>query len=156
MASSVTERSKDVEIRRLLDFAFSHELGTVGIHADSGATPHDAKSGLSVAEIADKNEFGRAQERIPQRSFVRGWFDENQEALHARLKGKLALALLAKSTVAKAVEASMKEFAESMKQRIRNRIPPRNARRTLAKKIGDTPLIDTRVMINSIQGRHRG
>lgn len=123
---------------------------TVGIHGAEGGTAKREAPELTVADVASFHEFGRG---VPQRSFIRGWFDErvreNRELLLSQLKrvaaGKLTLDV-AMQRVALKMEASVR-------QRIRAHIPPPLAPVTIARKGSSTPLIDTGQLVSSIRAK---
>lgn len=147
---------------------------TVGIHADAGAQPHqvandiapvvanDIDRALTVAEVGTFHEFGVGPFRmrggglhpgIPQRSFIRGWFDEQQSFIVATLQSQLALVIAGKVTAEKAGARIALAFEGSMKQRISRGIPPPNAPRTIAEKGSSKPLIHRGQLRNAIRAR---
>lgn len=154
---------------------------TVGVHADDGAKAHevandvgpanDTGSGLSVADIATIHEFGCGpftvrgsfdadggmsgyeHPGIPQRSFVRAWFDESQPFIAQTLVSQMALVVAGKLTPEVAGERIALAFEGSMKQRISRGIPPPNAPSTIARKGSSKPLIDTGQLRNAIRAR---
>lgn len=148
---------------------------TVGVHADDGAQRHEAANDtsedLTVAEIATIHEFGcgpfivrgsfdddggmsgHEHPGIPQRSFVRAWFDESQEFIAQTLTSQMALVVAGKLTPEVAAQRIALAFEGSMKQRISRGIPPPNAESTKAKKGSSTPLIDKGQLRNAIRAR---
>lgn len=126
---------------------------TVGIHGAEGAAAHGETKGepLTVAQVGAFHEFGTS--RVPQRSFVRGWFDESQAEIAELLRSQLALAAAGKLTVEQALERVALKCEASMKKRIRNRIPPPLAPETIARKGSSVPLIDTGQLRNSIRAK---
>ena len=117
---------------------------SIGIHAAEGDKT-DGDSTRSVLEVAIWNEFGTS--RIPSRSFLRGWFDENE----AQIYGKWG------SICAKGLDkdVAMEQFASGavgqIQVRVSNRIPPANAPSTLRQKAPkDVPLIRTGQLRSSI------
>lgn len=148
---------------------------TVGVHADDGAQPHevandttpgaanDTERALTVAEIATIHEFGLPGPfptrsggvfpGIPQRSFIRAWFDEQQEFIAKTLTSQMALVVAGKLTPEVAGQRIALAFEGSMKQRISRGIPPPNARRTILAKGSSKPLIDTGQLRNAIRAR---
>lgn len=122
---------------------------SVGVHADDGAQGHT--EGLSVADIATFHEFGT--QTVPQRSFIRAWFDEKQEEIQAILKAELSQAATGKRPLAQALDRAALRLEGSVKERIRQRIPPPLAPATIARKGSDVPLIDRGQLRNSIRGR---
>ncbi|MEY4548250.1 MAG: hypothetical protein RL685_4445 [Pseudomonadota bacterium] len=156
---------------------------TVGVHADDGAASHqaandvrpevanDTTDSLTVAEVATFHEFGVGpftvttgfdadgaatgyeHPGIPQRSFIRAWFDESQELIVATLQSQLALVVAGKLSAEQAAERIGLVFEGSVKQRISRGIPPPNARSTIERKGSSKPLIDTGQLRNAIRAR---
>lgn len=148
---------------------------TVGVHADAAAQPHevandtspgaanDTERALTIGEIATIHEFGLPGPfptrnggvfpGIPQRSFIRAWFDEQQPFIAQTLTSQMALVVAGKITPEVAGERIALAFESSMKQRISRGIPPPNAPRTIAAKRSSKPLIDKGQLRNAIRAR---
>jgi hypothetical protein len=147
---------------------------TVGVHADDGAEDHlgggsfaddgavESSSGLTVAEVGGFHEFGvsafqlpsgAVHPGIPQRSFIRAWFDESQAFIAETLQSQMALVVAGKLTAEKAGERIALAFEGSVKQRIARGIPPPNAPATIEAKRSSKPLIDTGQLRNAVRGR---
>ena len=156
---------------------------TVGVHADDGAAPHevandvspgaanDTSSGLTVAEVATFHEFGVSpftvvsgfdedgaasgyeHPGVPQRSFIRAWFDESQPFIAQTLVSQMQLVVAGKLTPEQAGERIALAFEGSMKQRISRGIPPPNAPSTIARKRSSKPLIHTGQLRGAIRAR---
>lgn len=144
---------------------------TVGVHADAGAEKHvppaapsavandtqaaandtGSRADLTVADVATFNEFGTS--RIPQRSFIRAWFDESQDFIAKTLQSQMRLVLAGKLDAETAAERIALACEGSMKQRISRGIPPPNAPATIARKGSSKPLIHTGQLRNAIRGR---
>jgi hypothetical protein len=134
---------------------------TIGIHASEGQEIHDdatfAEDGalepgkaLTVAELGAIHEFGLG---VPQRSFIRGWFDESIERNRELLNSQLKLVVAGKLPLAQALERVALKCEADVKRRIRNRIPPPNAPATIAKKGSSVPLIASGQLRASIRGK---
>ncbi len=137
---------------------------TVGIHAaegdaiDGGSFADDGAvefpdAQLTVAEVASINEFGLG---VPERSFIRGWFDESQRELADLARSQTQLAIAGKITGLQAAERIALKAEASVKRRIRNRgngAYPANAASTIAKKGSSVPLIDTGQWRSAIRGK---
>ena len=126
---------------------------TVGVHAADGDAQHDTRSprvDLSISELATIHEFGLG---APQRSFIRAWFDEQQDSIQSTLKSQVALAQAGKIPIQAALERCALAFEGAMKKRIARGIPPPNAASTIARKGSSKPLIDTGQLRNAIRGR---
>jgi hypothetical protein len=75
--------SKDERVRELA--AWNGMIVTVGIHGSDGATLEEG--GLTLAQIMTVHEFGSDDGTIPQRSWLRAWFDESQGMIEGLIKG---------------------------------------------------------------------
>jgi hypothetical protein len=69
-------------LMRALGEGKAEHAATVGVHADEGSKVHEG--GITNAEVAAIHEFGAEYEDeggnkkgVPQRSFIRDWYDEN-------------------------------------------------------------------------------
>ncbi len=149
-------------------------LITVGVHGDDGAEDHlggtsfaddgalESSAGLTVAQVGTWNEFGvepfqlksgAVHPGIPQRSFIRAWFDENQPFIAGTLQSQLKLVVAGKLTAEKAGERIALAFEGSVKQRISRGIPPPNAPATIEAKGSSKPLINRGQLRNAVRGR---
>lgn len=147
---------------------------TVGIHGDDGSERHaanDSTNELTVADIGTFHEFGvgpfqvtggfsgdgalggHEHPGIPQRSFIRAWYDENHDFIAKTMQAQMKLAISGKITPEVAAERIALAFEGSVKQRISRGIPPPNAQSTIERKGSSKPLIDTGQLRNSIRGR---
>lgn len=135
---------------------------TVGIHADEGDAMHagavfaedgalEPSGDLTVADVATFHEFGTRT--IPQRSFIRAWFDENQAFIAETLQKQFAQVANGKRPVEQAAERCALAFEGSVKQRISRGIPPPLAASTIARKGSSKPLIDTGQLRNAVRGK---
>lgn len=120
---------------------------TVGVHSDKGGDQHDG--GLTVAELASIHEFGLG---VPERSFIRGWFDENREKLPEAIRVELEQAI-AEGDPTLAFERLAVTIQGSIQQRISNGIDPELADETIIRKGSSTPLIDTEHLRSSVTTR---
>ncbi len=115
---------------------------TVGIHAVDGKEPHaGGQFGETVADIAALSEFGAPG--IPQRSFLRAWFDENQAKTKEATKRMAQSVLKGKRTRAQAIELLAQSFVGQIQRRIAQGIAPPNSPITIALKGSSTPIIET-------------
>lgn len=119
---------------------------TVGIHSSDGGNAE--ANGATVLEVAIWNEFGTS--RIPSRSFLRAWFDLNQEK--AKREWQVLMKSVAKGqrTLEEALEVFGLRVVGEIQARIAAGIQPANAESTIARKGSDKPLIDTGVLRSSI------
>jgi hypothetical protein len=120
---------------------------TVGIHEEEGAEEHGE---LTTAEVGAIHEFGLG---VPQRSFVRGYFDEHaneiQEAQDVALENILAGA----DPQTEAARLGLK-LESGIKQRILARIDPPLAESTKRRRGEDAvPLVDTSQLLGAIRSK---
>ena len=124
----------------------------VGILTDSTKSVREGltEEVLSLVEVAYRNEFGDPANRIPQRSFIRAWVDENTEQID-RLRTVLAKQVYEGKINS---ETAMQRFGAwcvgGVQRRMAAGIPPPNAERTIREKGSSTPLIDTGQLRSSI------
>lgn len=119
----------------------------VGIFEREGSAPHDDDA-LTILEVASMHEFGT--DTIPQRSFLRAWFDEHLERAREALRRLLVQALEGKITPEQAVERFGLWVKGEIQKRIAQGIPPPLAESTIEKKGSSVPLVDTGQLRSSI------
>jgi len=117
----------------------------VGILADAGAEDH---GGISMADVATFHEFGT--ETIPQRSFIRGWFDEQEASNRAAIRTQYKRVLKGELTVDEAFGQLGALFVARIQQRIVDRIQPPLKAKTIQRKASDVPLVDTGQLKSSV------
>lgn len=131
----------------------------VGVLDDGGAGSEVRDGGYSNAEIAAIHEFGSADGRIPERSFIRSTFEANREKYQANLKTLLRQVLDGKQTIPNAFNLIGARIAADIKKRVTTGapIPPPNAPAVAARKarLGKNggvvrTLVDTGRMIASV------
>ncbi len=97
-------------------------------------------SELTVADVGTIHEFGLG---VPQRSFIRGWYDENQ-AENTRIVSILQKQVLRGEVTQQVALARFGlKCVGDIQRRIVDGIPPALAPSTIAKKGSSTPLVDT-------------
>jgi hypothetical protein len=147
---------------------------TVGVHGDDGADTHtgggsfaedgavEGSGSLTVAQVAAFHEFGvppfqlpsgAVHPGIPQRSFIRGWFDESQPFIAETLRSQMKLVVAGKLTTEKAMARIALAFEGSVKQRIARGIPPPLSPVTIAMKGSSKALIDKGQLRAAVRGR---
>lgn len=135
---------------------------TVGVHGTEGGELHDGAtfaddgalelpSDLTVADVASFHEFGTRN--VPQRSFIRGWFDEQIDVNRELLRTALTEVVSGKRPLQQALERVALKMEANVKRRIRNRIPPPLKPETIARKGSSVPLIDTGQLRASIRAK---
>ena len=120
---------------------------TVGVHEVAGQEIHPGTT-LTVAELATIHEFGT--DTIPERSFLRAWFDENRERCHEAVKRMAQSVMRGERSREDAIEILGQTFVAQIQKRIAKGIPPPNSPATIAAKGSSTPLIDTGILRTSI------
>lgn len=107
---------------------------------DKAQAEHKGTPGLTVAEVGTFHEFGLG---VPQRSFIRGWYDESVE------ENKRTMAVLQKQVLRGQVseEQALARFGAKcvgdIQKRIVDGIEPPLAESTVKRKGSSTPLVDT-------------
>jgi hypothetical protein len=146
-AGGVTIRDRDTGLKDLLKRFAPGVVGvTVGVHESEGSAEHGEATVLDVALF---NEFGT--EDIPERSFIRAWSDENEEANRGRLKA-VAEAVFKKNVPS--IEVGLARFGVfcvgDVQKRIASGLSPALAPATVQRKGSSVPLIDTGQLRSSI------
>lgn len=119
-------------------------VGVLGAKADK----EHADSGLTVGELATLHEFGLG---VPERSFLRAWFDQDREKIVEALRAAHKQVLLGKLTPRRAAEILGMRFAGQVQQFISDgRVKPPLTEQTIKKKQSSVPLIDTGQLRSSI------
>ena len=121
----------------------------VGIFESDGSKLYE--DAVTVLEVAIWNEFGT--DKIPERSFIRAWFDENEEKCREGVRRMAEAVLAGKYTPEQALELLGAKFVGEIQKRIANGIPPPNAASTVARKGSDTPLVDKGQLRSAITQR---
>lgn len=143
---------KDKGLKRVLHTAaqLSRSRGAgvkVGIQ---GQAAQRTTSGPDNIQIGIWNEFGTADGRVPERSFLRGTVDQNAEK-YAKVKEKLAGQVVDGHLALESALALLGEVVvKDVRARIVAGIPPPNAPSTVAAKGSSTPLINTGQLVRSI------
>jgi hypothetical protein len=111
----------------------------VGVQGKKGIERHKG-SILTVAEIAELHEFGLG---VPERSWLRAWFDENQAEIREDIRKVGRGILLGRFTRERGLEILGLKYVGQIQRRIASNIPPPLAPATIAKKGSSVALIDT-------------
>lgn len=119
----------------------------VGI-LESKADEADGKDGATLIDVATWAEFGTETE--PARSFLRAFFDENQERCRTAIKILLQKVVAGTLTREQALDQFGLWAVGQIQKRIVAGIAPQNAPSTIEKKGSDKPLIDTGTMKSAI------
>lgn len=111
-----------------------------------GEPGHD---GVPMVTIAAANEFGT--DSIPERSFVRSSFDENQRPYHQMMSGLASDIYRGTTTVKLALSVAGERIQADIQKKITDIRTPPNAPSTIAQKGTDNPLIDDGDLRRSIR-----
>lgn len=141
-------------VKRVFGMAKTKTRIDVGVLEGKADEPHggeDVDQAVTVLQVAIWNEFGT--ERIEARSFIRGWFDENEANLRRELVTLLQLVVAGQRTKEQVLEMLGMRAVGQIQARIAAGISPPNKPSTVAAKGSSTPLIDTGTLRSSITYR---
>ena len=121
-----------------------------GLVREQGEIPKSNSNSLTVAAVALFNEFGL---KVPERSFLRSTFDEQNKKWVRNLTNQIN-AVLYRGADAKTLLQKLGIFMEKdIKKKIMSGDFVPNAPRTIARKKSSKPLIDTSQMLTSIKNK---
>lgn len=103
-----------------------------------------------MAFIAEIHEFGLG---VPERSFIRAWFDANQDKIKKAIAAAMQQVIKGKYTKEVALERLGALFASQIQARISSNIPPPLAPSTIKRKGSSVALIDTGQLRSAITYR---
>ena len=140
----MTVTVRDHGAAKMVNLSAEHGSVKVGIMAGKGATVE--KGGITVLQVGTFHEFGLG---VPERSFIRAWFDGNLPEI------KKTLADLVDDVDSPAEFEQMLEIfglwaVGQIQQRIADGIEPPLKEATIRRKGSSTPLIDTGQLRSSI------
>lgn len=146
----MTVRDLDKGYKKLVAriFQFGAPKISVGIHEADGDQPHGDGGGLRMIDIATIHEFGLGN--VPERSFIRAWFDENQDRAREGLRRLLQSVVSGKRTPEQAIDTFAQWCVGQIQKRIAQGIAPPLSARRIAEKGSSVPLIDTGQLRSSI------
>lgn len=125
----------------------------IGIQSDAGTEPD---SGVDLVDIAYWNHFGTSDGRIPARPFIKQAVDRHRHKIDAMISEEYDKIKAGTSNTETALKR-IGEFVEGLiKQDIGAKLYKPNApatirQKTVGGKVGDTPLINTGHLRNSIR-----
>lgn len=122
---------------------------TVGVHSGDADHTHGDGEGTTIGDVAAWMEFGT--QTVPQRSFVRGWFDERQEFITGTIRAQFQQVLDGRRTIEQASERVALALEGDVKQRILTNIPPPLKPATIARKGSSLALVDSGQLRNAIR-----
>lgn len=120
---------------------------TVGIHEEDN---DGREGGETVAQVASYHEFGAG---VPQRSFLRSYFDESESQINEFLESATESILNGDNAKA-ALGVAAVQIEGGVKEKILNRLSPDLSKSTKRKRgEGAVPLVDTAQTIGAIRGK---
>lgn len=134
----------------------------VGVFGSEGDAQHKGGAAMSLAALATIHEFGALIKdkagnvvgEIPARSFIRAWFDENEERVHAFFASRLVKLGPAKWDLS--LEQTALWIQAEIQRRIRRGIAPKLAKSTVDRKGSSKPLIDSGALLAGILAKVNG
>ncbi len=131
---------------------------SIGVHAKEGAAEKKTREGdesMTVLDVAIINEFGLG---VPERPFLRNWFDQNRSANTEALRKAIRLVLAGKMPLEQALELVGLRYVGGLQKAIAGRTLnlKENAPQTIAEKGSSTPLIDIGQLRQSLTHLVRG
>jgi hypothetical protein len=141
---------RDLGAKKLIEALTKHASVSVGIHEAEGSEQHQGTE-MTIVDIAAVHEFGSEAAGIPQRSFIRDWFDETRTENEANLT-KLGKAVVTGKLPS--ADVALEQFglraAGDVKKRIIDGINPELEDATIDRKGSSTPLVDKGQLLGSI------
>lgn len=101
----------------------------------------------TVAEVAASHELGLG---VPERSWLRGWFDEHQAEIREDLAKIQRGVLLGRFTREQGLEILGVKYVGQIQARMATSIPPPNAPSTIKRKGSSVTLVDTGQMRSAV------
>lgn len=119
---------------------------TAGIHAEDGSKSH---GGLTNAEVGEFHEFGLG---VPQRSFLRAYFDEHEQRIGKLLEDAVISAIVNGKDLDTAALRVAVQIEGEIKERIYSNIEPELSR-SIKDQRGENAiaLIDSSQLLGAIK-----
>ena len=150
MAWTFTEKKTKASIRAEHLLKRPRKSAVVGVFGTDALKEHpESDSGATFVEVAVWNEYGTY--RIPSRSWLRDYFDGKADAIAKELAAATLRVIYAGESEEEALTKIAGKHTKGIKSRIKKHIPPPNAKSTLRRKRGDTPLIDSGALFKIIK-----
>lgn len=144
MAVKVTNRD-----RGMSKVVAGWRSGTIDVGVWS-QTPHP-KAKIPIAELAATHELGLG---LPQRSFLRAWFDTNERFVRLLMRRYWIDVSAGRMTSAQAFEQIGKQIEKAIQAYIaQGKVTPPLAPATIARKGHDVPLLETATLMRHIESR---
>ena len=135
----IRDSGESADLKRIKRVLREELTFRVGITEQSGAPLHGSGSGLTIVETAALHEFGVG---VPQRPFVRGWFENNQSQIGRRLVNESRNVFKRRKLLVHVARKLGPSFERSMKSQMQA-MPPPLAQSTVRKKGRSETLVDT-------------
>lgn len=133
----VIDRGATQAVRRL---GSAHGPPTLAVGIQGKKAQEKKPGGLTIAELGAIHEFGLG---VPERSWLRAWYDENQAEIADDLRKAGRGILLGRFTRERILEILGLKYVGQIQARIARNIPPPLAASTTKKKGSSVALIDT-------------
>ena len=144
MSNTVREKNPKA-IKQLIAKLSRPIVVRVGIQGSEASRMYE---GVSVADIAAIHEFGLGNN--PVRSWLRAWFDENEQRLAEDLRRGYRRVIAGDINAETLANAFGLRAVTSIQERISAGISPPLHPETIRRKGSSTPLIDTGVLRSSV------
>jgi hypothetical protein len=120
---------------------------TIGVQGDEAKEKH-SNSERTKGEVAAIHELGLG---VPERSWLRSWFDANQNRIQQETRDALTKVAARKVSRKKAMEDLGYSWVEQIRDNIvSGKITPALSASTVARKGHNTPLLESSDMVNAI------
>ena len=109
----------------------------VGILEKDGAASHEGDDDLTILMVGVYNEFGTFKNgvpHVPERSFIRAWFDANEAELRAKLTVLMRSVIAGQRTRDQVLQLMGAYGVGQIQSRMAESIPPPNAPSTVKAK----------------------
>ena len=148
MTVKVIDKGWDAIGNQLKKFARG-KAASVGIQGSKAEEAHEG--GYTNVEIGAVHEYGTQDGKIPERSFIRSTYSENEDAITKKLGAISAKRIFEGKDPIADIAMLGEEFRTKILKKIKSGIAPPLAESTIEHKKGEaTPLIDTGQMWNAI------
>lgn len=136
----ITDRDRGFQkVLRNVNAAARGQTARVGVLGSDGEAAH-GDSTLTVAAVAFFHEMGLG---VPERSWLRAWFDENESRIKADISRATRVVIRGRMTADQALSQLAARYVGEIQQRIADGINPPLEQSTIDRKGSDVPLIDT-------------
>lgn len=160
MSVTDTDHGYAALVERVFGLAQQKPVITIGIHEEEGAGAHptedEIEETVTILLVAIFNEFGTSDGHVPERSFIRAWFDEAEPELRKDLVTLMRSVVAGKRTSREILELMGQRAVGQIQQRISSGIAPPNAPSTIRQKGSSTPLIDSGILRSSVTYKIEG